>query len=141
MPKGNNMKRYKIAYTDGWKYRNEESYKIQLNIICDPIRTRYISLKAGLLTIHLNFCWDGASGLTFDTKSSQRGSMIHDALYKLMRLGLLDSVYRKYADELLRDICIEDGMWRWRANMWYKAVRIGAGFATNPKNKKKVIYI
>ena len=41
-----------------------------------------------------------------------------------MRLGKLDyEVHRKTADQILKDICIEDGMWKFRAAYVYRAVR------------------
>jgi hypothetical protein len=83
--------------------------------------------KDGVLRIECKFLWDGPSGPTFDTESFMRGSCFHDALYKLMEKGLLDSKYRKKADKLLRKHCREDGMGRFRAWYVYRAVRMFGG--------------
>lgn len=50
------------------------------------------------------------------------GSLVHDVLYQLIRLGLIDPKYKEYADQLLRDICVEDGMFSIRASFWRWAV-------------------
>lgn len=65
-----------------------------------------------------------------------RGSLVHDALYQLMRERHLDyKEHRQYADELLRDICLEDGMSRVRAWWVYQAVHIFAEMAARPREK------
>jgi len=104
-----------------YKYILTEDYdiKVELN---HAINHPFIILEGGRLTIKKGYAWDGASGITIDTDSSMRGALIHDALYQLMREGLLDICNRDYADKLLRDICIEDGMYKWRAKYWYWCV-------------------
>ncbi|MDD5538345.1 MAG: hypothetical protein PHF12_05210 [Candidatus Omnitrophica bacterium] len=80
------------------------------------------------MTIHSGYAWDGASGPTWDSKNSMIGSLVHDALYQLIRLGLIDAKYKEYADQLLHDLCTEDGMFSWRADFWKWAVlTFGAG--------------
>jgi hypothetical protein len=64
--------------------------------------------------------------------------LIHDALYQLLRNGTIPSFFRTKADIILRDECIKDKMWKWRANAWFKVVNGLAGFAADPKNKKKI---
>ncbi len=76
-----------------------------------------------ILKVNARYAWDGPSGPTFDTKTFMRGSLFHDALCQLIREGLLDKKYRKYADQLLREICLEDGMSKFRAWYVYMAVR------------------
>lgn len=131
---------YQIKYKSGFKYQLHETYIYKLKINPDVVlNTKFISIDTdGYLTIRLSYCWDGASGPTWDTKSSMRGSLIHDALYQLLRMGLLPMYYRKYADLELKEICIIDGMWKWRAKAWYRSVRGLAGSAADPKNLKKV---
>ena len=44
------------------------------------------------------------------------GSLLHDALYQLMREGLLDhTLHREAADRILQSLCREDGMTALRA--------------------------
>jgi hypothetical protein len=83
--------------------------------------------------------WDGPSGPTIDTKGFMRGSLVHDGLYQLMRDGLLDhEEYRKDADLLLKAICLEDGMSRFRAWYVYHGVRLFAGSAATPRPRNPV---
>jgi hypothetical protein len=68
-----------------------------------------------------------------------RGSLIHDALYQLIREGHLPHQCRQPADAMLYQIIRQDGMCKPRACYVYRGVRVGAGFAADPSNKKKVI--
>lgn len=130
-----------IKYREGYKYQLAENYFINTNIRPEQdLETEYLRLaKTGLLLIKNGYAWDGASGPTIDTKSCMRGSLVHDALYQLMRLGLIDSCNRDYADELMRKICIEDGMWKIRANIWWKFLDRFAGFAIRPSSEPPVM--
>ena len=100
----------------------------------------YLSLRDdGILTILSGYAWDGASGPAIDTKTILRGSLVHDALYQLMRLKLLGGWWREAADDELKKICLEDGMCKIRAWWVHRAVRRLAGYAANPKSKKEVL--
>ena len=109
----------------GYKYQLENGYTLRLGKYVKPCDTDYINIsKCGLMTIRNGYCWDGPSGPSFDTKSFMRGSLVHDAFYQLIREGHIKPKYKKYADTLLRRICIEDGMWRFRAAYVYQAVKL-----------------
>ena len=87
--------------------------------------------ERGWLTVRRGYNWDGPSGPSIDTDSFMRGSLFHDALYQLLREGKLsaDGSDRQIADELLRDICLADGMSRFRAWYVYRTLRIAGGKA------------
>lgn len=68
-----------------------------------------------------------------------RGSLIHDALYELIRKGLIDQKYKEAADQLLYDICLEDGMSVIRAKWVYLGVHGFGNSATLSKNIKRII--
>lgn len=120
----------KIYYTDGYKYQLAKTYQHVTDIFGFEIETDYLALnKTGLLTIKQGYAWDGASGPTVDTKSSMRGSLVHDALYQLMGIDHRLVKYRIYADDLLYMICCEDGMSSFRAYLWRKAVNWFGGKA------------
>lgn len=88
----------------------------------------------GDLWIKAGYSWNGASGPTIDTEDSMTGSLIHDALYQLMKEGLLRTFFRKTADKTFRSWCRHDGMGRFRSNIWYWAVRIfGGSYAEKQK--------
>ena len=118
-----------------YKYQLMDDYEIQIDIKpAEDIDFEYLSLSSeGLLSIKKHYAWDGPSGPTIDTKNFMRGSLVHDALYQLMRLGALDhNVHRKRADEILREICLEDGMWSFRAWYVYQAVHLFAATGAKP---------
>ncbi len=155
----------KIFYKSGFKYQLVNALTIATKI--KPkfyINTRYITMGTnGTLHISVGFAWDGASGWTIDTESSMRASTVHDALYKLIRMGRLYEVkVREAADEEFYRIMVEDieaiaeakfaNKWgskilkaayiklgKARARMWFRALRIGGGPAASPDNLK-VIY-
>lgn len=121
-----------IQYKSGFKYQLTRRH-IEQTAILPPskIVTDYITLGVdGTLEIERGYAWDGSSGPTIDSKSSMRGSLGHDAKYQLIRLGLLDRKWRAVADTEFHQDCLTDGMWGWRARLWYEAVdRFAAGAA------------
>jgi hypothetical protein len=127
-----------IEYSAGYKYQLRDNYKINVPILGLDIDTDFIKLgSGGSLCICKGYAWDGPSGPTLDTKNFMRGSLVHDALYELMRKGFISREYRAMADELLREICLEDGMSRIRAWWVYVGVSKFAEFATLGSNIKK----
>lgn len=115
-----------IRYSEGYKYQLEALYACETpvtgTLIEDDLFTLY---ESGLLVIRKGFAWDGASGPTFDSKSSMRASLVHDVFCVCMRDGRLS--YEKWQDtvnEFFRQQCIEDGMWQWRAGLWHAAVEL-----------------
>lgn len=129
----------KIYYKKGYKYQLEKSYQIFIDILNYNIESDFLKLdRNGFLTIYKGYAWDGPSGPTIDTSNFMRGSLVHDALYQLMREEKLPQKYKKLADILLRRHCREDGMSDIRSNYIYWSVNKYANFATNPKNQKKV---
>ncbi len=129
-----------IRYRSGYKYQLAETYRTQTKIYpAGFINAEWIKLEpSGMLTVRSGYAWDGASGPTFDTRSSMRGSLVHDATYQLLRAGLLPPSYRKGADLELYRICLEDGMWKWRARLWLKCVHRLAKGAASPNSQKRV---
>ena len=121
------MSNNQIRYRSGYKYQLAENYYIHTNITPDErIAHPFITLDTdGSLFIRQDYAWDGPSGPTIDTKNFMRGSLVHDALYQLMRLGLLSSEqWRQEADSILQQICTEDGMHRNWTRIIYDVVRI-----------------
>ncbi|HNC44643.1 MAG TPA: DUF1353 domain-containing protein [Acidobacteriota bacterium] len=127
-----------------YKYQLVEDYETQINIIPprDLIFKFVVLTSQGKLWIKKDYAWDGPSGPTIDTKNFMRGSLVHDALYQLMRLGELDyKVYRQRADELLRDICREDGMSSFRSWYVYQGVRLFGESSARPVPEPEVTII
>jgi hypothetical protein len=130
-----------IAYNGGYKYQLKETCCVAIDIKpAVAINTDYINLDTeGILTIAKGYAWDGPSGPTIDTLTFMRGSLVHDALYQLMRERHLDhNAYRDTADRILQKICREDGMWFLRAQWVYQGVRLFADPAADPAATRPV---
>ena len=127
----------------GWKYQMVEPFAITL-CFAPPsnITSEFILLDIkGELTLKQYYAWDGASGPCPDTPNIMKGSLVHDALYQLMRLGFLSSSYRKQADMELRRICVESGMNKICAGLVYWGCRVFCGLATWPRPKTPIYRI
>lgn|GEM_PF-701495 len=110
-----------------YKYRLVADYSLRIDLRpALAIDHPFVTLSEdGLLTLRVHYAWDGPSGPALDTRNFMRGSLVHDALYQMMRLGLLDHLeYRERADNILRDLCREDGMSFLRAGIAFYAVRL-----------------
>jgi hypothetical protein len=139
-----------------YKYELLETYSHDVGILPpEDIITRYVSLlRTGILVVSERYAWDGPSGPTWDTKDTLRASLVHDALYQLMSMGLIDHrQYRTRADQLLRDIMLEDGriilsrhdkgFSEWvigainpiRSRVWYRTVDVAAESHALPDGK------
>ena len=116
------------------KYKRRRTYKYNLHSDLPyttgirpkkDVKLDFIEISAnGELFIKCGYAWDGPSGPTIDTKNFMQGSLIHDALYQLIRESVIDKNERKAADQLLRTICRDDGMSRLRSGWVYLALRM-----------------
>lgn len=134
----------KIEYYRGdYKYLLKSVVTYETGITSHECVLRLCSLDTtGLLRIQPGYAWDGPSGPTIDTPSFMRGSLIHDVLYQLLRQpGFAGAendhvILRHRADLILHDICIEDGMWKWRAKWVLRGVRAGGGPSAAVKERR-----
>ncbi|KKK95215.1 hypothetical protein LCGC14_2675010 [marine sediment metagenome] len=126
----------------GYKYQLIEDERIFVQLY-EQAWNNFLSLDRGHLIIKNGYAWDGASGPTLDDKTNMRASLIHDALYQLIREGMIDRSHRKYIDQLFRDICVLSGMSKFRAWYYYLAVRtFGKKYSMPEKNPRgKIIEI
>ena len=135
------MANARIRYRSGYKYQLVEGYSVKVSIIpTDPIKIEFITLGMdGTLVIKRGYAWDGASGPAIDTRNILRGSLVHDALYQLMRdAGLSKEQWRDEADLELKRICLEDGMSRPRAWWVHRGVRLGGDPSASPESRKPI---
>jgi len=127
-----------ITYTEGYTYRLERAHVCYTGITDYNAQVEgWLRLSPdGELWIRDGYSWDGPSGPTVDTASFMRGSLVHDALYQLMREGHLPLSLRAAADDLLQVHCREDGMSWLRA--WYvrKAVGWFGKSSAEPQRRK-----
>lgn len=132
----------KVFYSNGYKKQTKQDFRIKTEILPitgKKVETDYLTLLPnGYLTIKRGYAWDGASG-ALDTKSTDRGSLVHDALYQLMRLNLVDRRFKPAADNLYRQLCIEDGMWKIRAAWHIEALRLFGQESTLEKSERPII--
>ncbi len=136
------MARDHIRYRSGYKYQLVDEYAVEVTVIPEEnIHMDFMDLStSGELVINKAYAWDGPSGPSIDTKNFMRGSLVHDALYQIMRWKpekLPAKRWRKNADLDLKRICIEDGMARFRAWYVYLALRLFGDPAASPDRKKQ----
>ena len=94
---------------------------------------KWVGLESGHLDIAAGYAWDGASGPAVNTKNWLRASLVHDALYQLMRSEQLDhSRYRLVVDQIMLEMLLEDHMWGPRARAAFWAVRRFGGKHARP---------
>ena len=77
-----------------------------------------------IITVHKGYAWDGPSGPTIDTENFIEASLIHDALYQIIREKHLLEKYRKIADVILYHMCRELDMNWIRAQYVYWSLRV-----------------
>jgi hypothetical protein len=127
----------RIKYIGGYKYQLAVGYTMQTDITPGvDIQTPYIRLTTeGYLMIGHGYAWDGPSGAA-DTKNLMRASLVHDALYQLMRHEHLLPGWRAAIDKLFYNLMREDGVSFLRARYIYTAVTLfGADYA-KAENKR-----
>lgn len=130
-----------IKYREGYKYQLAEDYQVQTDIKqVSRIKTKFIELdETGLLTLRAGYAWDGPSGPAMDTLDAMRGSCGHDGIYQLIRMGLLDLIWRAVGDKMYHKWCLEDGMWKFRAWYHFEAVKKFAAGAASAEARKRII--
>jgi hypothetical protein len=109
------------------------------------------------LVIKAGYRWDGPSGPTLDLPTWMRGPLVHDGLYSLGRAEELNNKDRKWADEMMYVILLQDNLHTHKtktlketfmklfhnccvvlkSTTWYYGVRIFGKSSFTNKNKKK----
>jgi hypothetical protein len=137
------MKGDHIKYRErDYKYQLVEDYAVDTCLVgFEVIQELFQLSKGGRLTIHAGYAWDGASGPTFDTADSMRGSLVHDVLYQMMREGFIPVTCKDLADWIFYQILIEDGMSESRAGIWHMAVSRYAESSCRPDSGNKEIKV
>lgn len=117
-----------------YKYILYEDYSYDTMIkVSKFYQSQFLDIDTvGHLLIKAGYSWDGATGFP-DLITIMRGSLVHDALYQLMREGVLLPSDRDAADRIIEKICIDAGMSKWLAGKVYKAVM---SFGENAANSK-----
>lgn len=127
----------KIRYRSGYRYQLQADYSVFIGLLGYKIRTDFITLtESGWLTIRRGYAWDGATGLPSTPKSLMRASLVHDAMYQLIRNGLFDR--RDVADELFFEFAQEDGFMAAPLALWI-VEHFGAGYAAYYPDKLRTV--
>lgn len=93
-----------MKYTGGIKYRLDEDLEVKLNLKGEFFHGFWMELRTnGTILLKRGYGWDGASGIALDSKYTQEASAVHDALYRLIRQGVISKNRREEIDkEFLR---------------------------------------
>ena len=137
------MKGDHIKYRERkYKYQLVEDYEVNIDITSySVLRELFMLYVDGTLIVKSGYAWDGPSGPTIDTQDFMRGSLVHDVLYQMMREYLLSLDCKDKADEILRDICKEDGMSPFRAAYVFEAVQRWGDESCKPGSDKDEVKI
>ena len=140
----------KYSKVKAYKYKLEEPETRTTDIPNYEFDNRYMSmLDDGTLLVKYGYAWDGSSiphkklwrVLSFWIYDADRyckkASLFHDALCQAMREGLLPTAWKDTADRLYREMCIEGGLSRRRANMRYKTLRKFGDVGIQPEKKPR----
>ena len=149
-----------ITYCVGKNERGKKVYKLSHNVCVQTCLhqqlggNQFISLdNEGLLTIREGYSWNGMTKYR-DSKNTMFSTLVHDALYKLMRVDLskdsnenrIDdrSKFREGADNLFQCHCQINGVKCYKSLMFYYAVRAFAVCRSNNTNfsytvKRKIV--
>ena len=131
-----------IKYRKGYKYQLHEDYIYSLDFDVPIDETQpFVQLQANnIMIIKEGYAWDGTSGGVPDTKRNLRASLIHDALYQLIRHQILDfKTHRDKSDRLFQKVCVKDGVWRFIAYTYYMGLKMFGGKAASHKSKKPIL--
>ncbi len=120
----------KFRSLKNYKYQLAESLTLRLSVLVDVnFEHPRFSLHNGELTVAAGYCWDGASGPTFDTKNSMTPSLVHDVLYQAIRCGLLPPNRIEDVDYALNQLSRERGMSKPRRWVWFTGLNFFGGNA------------
>ncbi len=135
----------------GWKYELKKDCveAVDMPGVSVGATHEFIRIHGGFMVVESYYAWNGANVVP-DSPDLMRASLFHDALYQLIREKHLGMKWRKYADQLLRDIYTREatrlrklkrksGKLTWLdkfgikmyAGTIYNAVRVGGGITIN----------
>lgn len=114
-----------------YKYRCIKPFKNYTRLKGYHLEHEYFTLYSdGVLIIKWGYCSDGVSGPTVDDDTNIQAAFLHDALYQMLRLGLIGKDSKQFKrDRKLADLSFyyqlkRDGMPYIRRWYYYWAVRI-----------------
>lgn len=114
-----------MKYRAGYKYVLDENICVMTSVMPrTAVAMDHITLfQNGKICIEAGYAWDGASGPVPDTKWNMTASLVHDALYQLLRRDLLAYHFKEAVDSTFRELCISGGVPKCLAWTYYKALQ------------------
>ncbi|CAM3070966.1 DUF1353 domain-containing protein [Vibrio rarus] len=130
-----------ICYRAGYKYQLAEDFVLHVEMFPkQSVQLKFIQLtEQGRLTVRAGYAWDGPSGPVVDRSDNMRASLVHDALYQLLRCEKLPMDDKDHADRLFKRLCIEDGIDEITAHVYYLGLKLAGKPAASPLNKKPTL--
>jgi hypothetical protein len=129
-----------MKYRGKYKYQlaKDEQFQTSFRPLVDIYTTRILLNAKGLLTILEGYAWDGISGPVIDRDTNMHGGLKHDALYELMRKGLLDHALWRQADCEFAKELEKHGAWQITIKIDMAGLKISGGKYAHPDQRKKV---
>lgn len=130
-----------LLYSSGYKFQLNSGVVVQTTLRpAQPcVIQGYVFLDTdGLLYIYRGYAWDGCTSAP-DTDSNLLAGLVHDALYQLMQVGILDKSFKADADEMLRNIMISQGSFKFVAAIFRAAVYIFGGLHMKPSKVRTLL--
>jgi len=129
-------------YKRGYKYQLIQSCSYAVTGFPDvPVSqfelNLFVFIESQVLFIRSGYCWDGPSGPVRDGNKLMRASLVHDALYQLMRERSLPDTERDKADRLFQQMLVEDGVSKLRAWVYYRGLK---AFGKRAATKQRKVY-
>lgn len=128
-----------ISYKNGYKFQLSADYVVMTSVSPRKVvRSPYLRLEpTGCLTIMNGYAWDGATWAP-DLRSVVRASLVHDALYQLMRSGKINRLWKDTVDNDFLRIMREDGA-GWLARIYYRGMRLGTRIFNIPGKPREIL--
>lgn len=128
-----------LKYKSGYRYKLEEMYLQTLPFdVFDASVRGWVVIVDNKLAVANGYAWDGAStGLPWTPKKWLRPSLVHDALYQLIRESQLPMERRRDADNIFYQLLRENQVNVVLAFAAYLAVRIFGNYCLRKGRKTK----
>jgi len=112
-------------YGAGYKYqlKDEVRHRLWLDMGLDTKGNQFVCIEGGYLIIKPGYAWDGPSGPVIDRGSTMYPSLIHDALYQLIREGHMHIRYRDRCDKEFALLCKNRGVWSIWTRGYYRTLK------------------
>lgn len=110
-----------------YRYKLERNYKFfDVRFFGKEIKHPYFEIYDGNITIKEGYAWDGATGLPsfLQTIALVRPSLIHDIICQAVDERYLEVEFRAVGDKIFYDLCLEEGINKFKAKIMYFAVKV-----------------